>query len=158
MRLRLLEFAGRLLGTLAHVRGLRSFLALHNLELDGIALLQAFVAFTGNGAVVDENVGPAFASDEPVSFGVIEPLNCTFQAIHVLSSEQRVRAPHCPICLPFCVRLESSVKKCKARKADISLWNSLLAGLPCLTIQPEDAGNRFRVLDGSFEDHGQGFF
>src|SRR5579872_70534 len=70
-------------GGLADICRLRSFLTLHNLKLNRVALLQAFVAFAGNGAVVDEYVGPVVTSNEPVSFGIIEPLHSSFQSIHV---------------------------------------------------------------------------
>ena len=44
------------------------------------------------------------------------------------------------------------VKKCKVRQTHIPFRNRLLAGLlfSRLLIQPENSGNRFRVLDGSF--------
>jgi hypothetical protein len=70
-------------GGLADVCGLWSFLALHNLELHRITLLQTLVAFAGNGAVMDEHIGSIISSYEPVSFGVIEPLYSSFQSIHV---------------------------------------------------------------------------
>src|SRR5690348_9746157 len=70
-------------GGLADVCGLRSFLALHNLELHRIAFLQALIAFAADGAVVNEHIGSVVPSDEPVSFGVIEPLHSSFQSIHV---------------------------------------------------------------------------
>src|SRR5579864_3310694 len=67
----------------AYVGSLRSFLALHNLELHGVAFLEALVAFSGDGAVVDEHVRPVVPSYEPVAFCVVEPLHSTFQTIHV---------------------------------------------------------------------------
>src|SRR3954452_2806714 len=79
---------------LAYICCLGSFLALHNLELYRVALLQALVAVARNRAVMDEHVRAIIASDEPVSFGVIEPLHSSFQAIHVplLATARRARA------------------------------------------------------------------
>src|SRR6185503_4281695 len=69
---------------LGNVRGLRSFLSLHDLEVHSIAFLKALVTLRANSAVVDEHVWPIVSADEAVTFGVIEPLHSTFQAIHVL--------------------------------------------------------------------------
>src|SRR5437879_4948738 len=66
---------------LRDVCSLRSLLPLHDLEFNRIALLQALVALAGNGAVVYEHIGPVVASNESVSFGVIEPLYSSFQSI-----------------------------------------------------------------------------
>jgi hypothetical protein len=74
-------------GSLADICGLRSFLALHNLELHRVAFLQALVAFAGDGAVVNEHIGSIVPSNEPISFGIIEPLHSSFQSIHVLLLE-----------------------------------------------------------------------
>lgn len=78
-----LRFSRSFLLSFAYVGSLRSFLALHDLELNGIALLQAFVTFRTDGAVVDEHVRPVVSSNKAVSFGVVEPLHSTFQTIHV---------------------------------------------------------------------------
>ena len=136
-------------GRLAYVRGLRSLLTLHNLELHSVSLLQTLVAFTGNGAVVDEHVGPIIASNEPVTFGVIEPLYSSFQR----TSPWNSRSEHSrwPILTAILRLLAHSVKKCKGKRTSYLLRNRALAlPLPCLPIQPEHSGNRFRVLDGSF--------
>src|SRR5436190_14530451 len=66
------------------VRGLRSFLSLHDLELHCIAFLQALIAFRTNGTVMDEHVRPIVSPDKAVSFGVVKPLDRTFQVFHVL--------------------------------------------------------------------------
>jgi hypothetical protein len=65
-----------------YVGCLRSFLALGNLEFNLVTFLQAFVAFGADRAVMNKYVWPICASDEPVSFRVIEPLNGSFQSIH----------------------------------------------------------------------------
>ena len=58
-------------------------MALGDLKLYRVAFLQALVSFGCDRAVVDENVGPIGAADETISFGVIEPLDGSFQAFHV---------------------------------------------------------------------------
>src|SRR5438477_12154687 len=69
--------------SLVYVGCLRPFLALHDLELDGIAFLQTLVAFSRDGAVMDEHVWPVVPSNKAVTFCVIEPFHSTFQTIHV---------------------------------------------------------------------------
>src|SRR5579864_3889078 len=76
-------FCESFLLSFAYVGSLRSFLALHNFEFHGVAFLKALVAFSGDGAVVDEHVRPVVPSYEPVAFCVVEPLHSTFQTIHV---------------------------------------------------------------------------
>lgn len=66
--------------------GLRSFLALDDLKLDGIAFLQGLEAFTLNGRVVNEDVSSALLADEAVTLGIIEPLHFTLQCCHLRSS------------------------------------------------------------------------
>lgn len=61
------------------------FLALHDFKLNVIALLQAFVAFRLDGAVVDEHIGAVFPTDEAETLCVIEPFNFTFDSRHVLT-------------------------------------------------------------------------
>jgi hypothetical protein len=68
---------------LADVRRLRSFCAFGDLELYRVAFLQALVSLGCDRAVVNENIGPIGAADETISFGVIEPLDGSFQAFHV---------------------------------------------------------------------------
>jgi hypothetical protein len=67
---------------LSNICSLRSLLPFSNFELDGIALLQALVAFGSNRAVMHKNVGTIRASDESVALCVIEPLYCSFQSFH----------------------------------------------------------------------------
>src|SRR5271155_3540998 len=69
-------------GALADVRRLRSLLAFGDFKLYRVAFLQALVALGSDGAVMYKNIGTIRATDEPVSFGVIEPLDRTFQTFH----------------------------------------------------------------------------
>jgi hypothetical protein len=69
-------------------------LALYDFELNGIALLQAFIALGGNGAVVNEHVWPVVPSNKTVTFRVVEPLHGTFQTIHVRPLEGALNKSH----------------------------------------------------------------
>ena len=71
---------------LGNVRRLRSLLAFGDLELDLVAFLQALVSFGSDRAVMNENVRPIRAPNEPVAFGVIEPLDGSFQTFHARPS------------------------------------------------------------------------
>jgi|GEM_PF-2071488 hypothetical protein len=64
---------------------LRPFLALHDFKLNIITLLQAFVAFRLDGAVVDEHIRAVFPTDEAETLCVIEPFDFTFNSRHVLT-------------------------------------------------------------------------
>ena len=64
--------------------GLRSFLALNDVELHVIALLQGLVALQLYRRVMNENVWPVITSDESVALGVVEPLHLTFELSHRL--------------------------------------------------------------------------
>jgi hypothetical protein len=66
------------LGQLGHTISLRTFLALHDVKLDLIAFLKAFVSLRLYGAVVNENIGPVILADESETFGVVKPLDCSF--------------------------------------------------------------------------------
>lgn len=70
-------------GSLVDVRSLRTFLSLNNFKLYCVALLQAFVAFGSDGAIVDKHVGAVVAPNEPVSLRVVKPLYRAFQSFHV---------------------------------------------------------------------------
>jgi hypothetical protein len=70
-------------GNLGNVGSLWAFLTLGDLELHLIPFLQAFITFGSNRAVVHENIGSIFAPDKSIAFGIVEPLNCTFQPFHV---------------------------------------------------------------------------
>ena len=76
--------------------GLRTLLALDDVELHVIALLQSFVPIQLDCRVVDEYVWPVFTPDESVAFGVVEPLDLTFvlslrlpPSLHVRSNGER---------------------------------------------------------------------
>jgi len=71
-----------LLLSLYDICRLRTFLAFGDLELNLIAFLQALIALRGYRAVVHKYVWPISATNEPVSFRVIEPLDGSFQPIH----------------------------------------------------------------------------
>jgi len=71
------------LGSLRDVSGLRTFLALGDLELYLITFLQALVTFRSNGAVVHKYIGAIVPSDEAVALRIIKPLHRTFQSFHV---------------------------------------------------------------------------
>ena len=68
---------------LAYVRRLRTFLALGDFELHLVAFLQTLVSLGGDRAIVNENIGAICATDKPVAFCVIEPLDGSFQTFHV---------------------------------------------------------------------------
>jgi len=86
----------------AYIRRLWPLRALHNFKFNRVALLQTLVTLAGDRAVMHEYVGPILASDKPVSFGVIEPFHCTFQTIHLRTSE--VSGLDTVFFLPLCVR------------------------------------------------------
>lgn len=53
-----------------------------NLKLYCVTLLQTFVAFRSDRAVVYKNIGPIRAPDEAVSFCIVKPLYRSFQTFH----------------------------------------------------------------------------
>jgi hypothetical protein len=57
---------------------LRTLCSLDDVELDLIAFFQALVTFALNGAVMDEDIGPALAAEESVAFCIVEPLYGAF--------------------------------------------------------------------------------
>src|SRR3569833_2947837 len=77
---------------LSNISCLGTFLALHDFKFHLIAFGQALVAFRGDGAVMHEHIGAVLASDEAVTFSVVEPLHCTFQSFHLLSPSVRAAA------------------------------------------------------------------
>ena len=83
-----------------------SFLTLNDFEFDCIAFLQTLVSIGRDGTVVNEHIGATIASDEPISFCVVKPLDRTFQSLHVRPLSQasftRTRSksskdPACPV-------------------------------------------------------------
>ena len=77
------DTAGSGSGGLGYIGRLRPFLSLDDFKLNLIALLQAFVAFGGNGAVVNEHIRSIVAAEKTISLRVVEPLDRTFQTFHV---------------------------------------------------------------------------
>ena len=73
------------LGELSNVGRLRTFLSLDDFKLNLIALLQALIAFAGDGAVMDEHVRPIVAPQETISLCVVKPLYRALYSFHVLS-------------------------------------------------------------------------
>jgi hypothetical protein len=71
------------LSRLGDVCSLRTFLALGDLELNLITFLQTLVTLRSNRAVMNKDIRSIRAPDESVSFGVIEPLDGSFQTFHV---------------------------------------------------------------------------
>jgi len=110
-----------------YVGGLWPFLPLHDFEFHCIALLQALVTLTRNRAVVDKHVGSVVSSDEPVAFGIVEPLHSSFQAIHVRLLGVRADLYTTPNLVPLCVRLFGAVKPGETnylREARLLCWLS----------------------------------
>src|SRR5689334_24130442 len=59
-----------------------TFLPLDNLELDAIAFRERLEAAALDGAEVDKDIRSPFTRDEPVAFGVVEPLHRTLETCH----------------------------------------------------------------------------
>jgi hypothetical protein len=68
---------------LGYVRGLRAFLTLDDLELDFVAFLETFVALAADSAVMNKYIRAIVSADKTVAFRVIEPLDGSFQSIHL---------------------------------------------------------------------------
>src|SRR5258706_10149987 len=60
---------------LGDVAGLRALGAVDDFEFDRLAFLERAEAVALNGGVVHEDVAASVALDEPVTFGVVEPLD-----------------------------------------------------------------------------------
>src|SRR6266852_1250882 len=60
---------------LRHVAGLRALRTVDDLELHCLAFLERTEAVALNGRVVHEDVAASVALDEPVTLGVVEPLD-----------------------------------------------------------------------------------
>src|SRR5204863_9938853 len=60
---------------LGDVSGLRTFGAVNDLEFHRLTFLERTEPVALNGRVVDEDVTASVALDEPVTFGVVEPLD-----------------------------------------------------------------------------------
>ena len=62
--------------------GLRSFLALDDIELDIIPFFQAFVTVKLNRAVVNEYIRAIITPNEAIAFCIVEPLHFAFVRCH----------------------------------------------------------------------------
>jgi hypothetical protein len=62
---------------LGYVGSLRALGALNNFKFDGVAFLQGSVSIPGYRGIMNEDVRSVIPSDEPISFGVVEPLDCS---------------------------------------------------------------------------------
>src|ERR1700676_1336292 len=69
----------RPLDALAHIGRLRAFLSFRDFELHFITFLKALVTLGCDGAVMNKKIRGVRTSDEPVAFGVVEPL---YRAFH----------------------------------------------------------------------------
>src|SRR5690242_10838480 len=69
---------------LRHVACLGALLPLNDLELHVITLLETLIAFIVDSAVVDEDIGSVIAADEAEPFGIVKPLNFSFNTRHLL--------------------------------------------------------------------------
>ena len=67
---------------------LGAFLPLDYFKFNVIALLQAFVAFRLDGAVVDKHIGAVFPTNEAESLCVVEPFHFALNSRHVPYSER----------------------------------------------------------------------
>jgi hypothetical protein len=70
-------------GDLGYIGRLRPFLSLYDLKLYLVALLQALISFSGDGAVVNEDIRSIVTPEEAVTLRVVEPLDRAFQSFHV---------------------------------------------------------------------------
>src|SRR5438128_1551535 len=98
---------------LRDVPGLGSLWTVNNLELDGLSLLQRPEAGALDGGVMDEDVAAAFAFDEPITLGVVEPLDLACDT-------------HRSFSLPY-VRREGREFKKKDRNGRSSVDGAILA-------------------------------
>jgi len=59
-----------------------TFGRIDDIKFNPLPLPQSAEALSLNGAVVDEDVRPVVAGDEPVAFLLVEPLDCAFELRH----------------------------------------------------------------------------
>ena len=62
--------------------GLRTFLALNDLEGYLVALFEEFIAFFLDGAEMHEDVSAAVVAQKAIAFDIVEPLHCPFVLSH----------------------------------------------------------------------------
>ena len=67
-----------------NVFGLQSLGTGHDLELNGLAFLQAAEALGLNRRVMDEHVVSVLPADETKTLGVVKPLHCSFFHVVIL--------------------------------------------------------------------------
>jgi hypothetical protein len=70
------------------VRRLGSFRALHDLKLYRISFLERPVAIADDRGIMYEDIGPIITPYESVTFGIIEPLNCSLHFVSPLAGDQ----------------------------------------------------------------------
>ena len=62
--------------------GLRTLLALNDVEFDLVPFFQAFVSIELDRAVMDKHVGAVIPANESISLRVVEPLHFAFVLSH----------------------------------------------------------------------------
>jgi hypothetical protein len=70
-------------GSFADVSCLLTLRSLRNFKLYRVAFLKTFVSFRIDGTVVHEYIRAIITSNETIPLGVIEPLDGSFQSIHL---------------------------------------------------------------------------
>src|SRR5689334_5257401 len=75
-----------------HVTRLRAFLTFDDFEFHLIALSEAFIAFRGDSAVMDEDIGAVVTTDKAVALRVVKPLHSTLETFHLQSSSVRAES------------------------------------------------------------------
>src|SRR5215210_2174811 len=102
---------------LGDVTGLRPLWTIDDLELDRLALLERPETVSLNRREVDEHIAAAVTFDEPVTFGVVEPLDLacdthrTFPALQFATLPRRLDT--CPV--PFHRELSGHKKRPRVR-------------------------------------------
>jgi hypothetical protein len=61
-----------------HIRGLRSFRPLDNLEFNRIPFIQGLVTLGYDRRVMDKHIRTSIAPDEAITFRIVEPLDRAF--------------------------------------------------------------------------------
>src|SRR6266550_8178231 len=90
-----------------------------------------------------KNIRSIFASNEAVSFGVVKPLHCTLQTIHIRPLGTYVSLPR--TCLVICCNCASGEGACQGLPSEEGL--SIRLERVSLMAQPEQAANRFSIAD-----------
>jgi hypothetical protein len=65
-----------------YVVGLGAFRTLNDVELDLVALFEAFVSFELDGTVMHEDIGSVVPAEKAVPFSVVEPFHGAFVLCH----------------------------------------------------------------------------